>query len=103
LEEGQGRVDVEPRLTEVRLDVLHEGRRRDAPALRHPLRLRRRRHKREHEGRSVRKEWPGRLEEREREGRRSQLGRNEDELPQQWNRSVRLIVSTYWAFSARLR
>jgi hypothetical protein len=46
LEEGQGRVDVEPRLTEVRLDVLHEGRCRDATALRHPLRRRRRRNRR---------------------------------------------------------
>ena len=49
LEEREGGVDVEPGLAEVSLDVLDEGRRRDAPALRHPLRRRRRRRRHERE------------------------------------------------------
>jgi hypothetical protein len=51
LEEGERRVDVEPGLSNVRLYVLHKGRRRDAPSLRHPLRRRR------HEGERERGFW----------------------------------------------
>ena len=59
LEEGEGGVDVEPGLAEVGLDVLDEGRRRDAPPLRHPLRhrRRRRRHEREREGERAKRRW----------------------------------------------